>query len=157
MSRSEDAFDGDVAVVEDFTELRGDEHWMNKGAERAEGWNVVDQVAAFDASVAKVAEEMFVVPDFVGADALFIDEVVRRFDAADFGEPGHGKSEQRAHTVLDHESAVHDLGHLAEDLEIEGFRRDGAQVVWIGKKVPAFRDGGADDLGALQFVDWHVV
>jgi hypothetical protein len=52
---------------------------------------------------------MFVVPDSVRPESLFIDEVSPLFDLGDLGEPGQFDPRKRANSVLNELPSVHDL------------------------------------------------
>jgi hypothetical protein len=52
------------------------------GAERAEGGHVSNQIVHFHSAIPESAKPMFMLPDAVRADPLFINETMRRIQMA---------------------------------------------------------------------------
>jgi hypothetical protein len=74
------------------------------------------------------------VPEGVGAEALFVDEIGFGFDARDFREPGERDVGNWTHAVFDHEAGMDPFGQVGrDDLESQRFRRDPAEVFRVGK------------------------
>jgi hypothetical protein len=53
------------------------------GAERAEGGHVSNQIVHFHSAIPESAKPMFMLPDAVRADPLFINETMRRIQNGD--------------------------------------------------------------------------
>ena len=58
------------------------------GAERAEREHVSNQIVHFRSAIPESAQPMFMVPDAVRADPLFIDETMRRIHPNDLRQSG---------------------------------------------------------------------
>lgn len=113
----------------------------------------MDAVGHGDGSFGERGEDVLVMPEAVGAEALFVHEVIRLADGGDFGEPGELDAEERADTVFDHQALVHFFREAADDLEIELRRRDAGEVARVGEKGPAVVRGGVDGLCLLEKMD----
>ena len=92
MAGSSRGLGGDVretllSVIENPLQLRTDNETIEEHAERAEGGHVSDQIAHFRSALRESAKPMFMVPDSVGADPLFIDETMRRIHLNDLRQP----------------------------------------------------------------------
>ncbi len=68
-----------LSVIENPLQLRSDNETIE---ERAEGGRISDQIAHFRSALRESAKPMFMVPDAIEADPLFIDETMRRIQMA---------------------------------------------------------------------------
>ena len=82
-SRGEPLGDHFFPEVEDLSEFRPNHYRFDDVAERAEWQDVVNDVCRFCVSSVDSLEPMFMMPDAIWADALFIDEIPKRIDVCD--------------------------------------------------------------------------
>jgi hypothetical protein len=93
-----------------------------------------DAALDFKFSGARGADPVLMVPESVGAEALFVDEIGFGFDARDFREPGDRDVGNWTPAVFDHEAGMDPFGQVGrDDLESQRFRRDPAEVLRVGK------------------------
>jgi hypothetical protein len=69
-------------------QLRANQQPVEDGAERAERGNVSHEVAYFCPAARERVKEMFVMPEAIRPDPLFIDKEIWRVDLDDLSQPG---------------------------------------------------------------------
>lgn len=126
-----------LAEIENLLELRANHQAIQDCAKRTKRRNVMDEIAHLGFLRINRAKEMFVMPDAVGPDALFIDKVMRLLDPRDFRQPRDRDPKQRRDGVADHQPRINFRGQFRFHLEAERGRRDPGEVARIGEKTPA--------------------
>lgn len=101
-SRGEPLGDHFFPEVEDLSEFRPNQYRFDDVAKRAEWQDVVNDVCRFCVRGIDRFKPMFVVPDAIRADALFIDEIPKRIDVCDLRQPTERHPEERTYAVLNH-------------------------------------------------------
>lgn len=138
-------------MVEDAFEGGADEEGVSDFSDEGEGDFVSDAVEEGDAGVVGgFGDLVVVIPEFVGADALVIDEGVAGADVFDFGEPGASAEERDADAVFDEEAIGHFLGEIGDDFEVEIIWGDTVEVGGGFDEIPGFSEGGGEGLGAFD-------
>ena len=120
------------SIAEDALDIRADEKAFDPGTKRSAGSPVMDLIDA-EGSAIPFLEQVFVVPELVGAAALFIDEPKWRFPGGDFALPTEGQSMQ-TNPVIDPEAGAHFDRFRRENLETEPRRGDVLEVVCVGEE-----------------------
>ncbi len=128
---------------------------MGEIAEPSERQDVMHEVADFRMTCINRGEKMFVMPDRIGADALFIDKGSRRIHMGDFREPCHRQAKKRTHSIFDHQTRIDRGWQIAEDAKIERWRRDHCEILRIGKERPTLFERGGNDLGTTENMNGH--
>ena len=116
----------------------------------------MDFVEHIDSAVFAGSENVAVMPEAVGADALFVDEHFPRLDVGQLREPREPNKRGDADGVQDdlasEDGQLHRLGTEAH------FRRsDLVEVVGIGKEIPGVFYRGVEALLAAEGVNFHCV
>lgn len=96
---------------------------------------------------------MFVVPELIGAGALFIDEADAFLDCGDLRHPLQPHAGQRGNPILDDLSGEHASGDITQDFETHVGRRQFVEVHRGGKKLPDAGGFGGNELFAVQVAD----
>lgn len=105
----ENSIYGFAAEIEDGAELAFDPEGVGEVADRAER-KCVGYVVMHEHAVVFGFEAVFVIPEAIGADALFIDKAHARFDVADFRQPVDPDQRRDANAVGDHLPGMHRAG-----------------------------------------------
>ncbi len=96
---------------------------------------------------------VFVVPEPVGPEALFIDKIFAFAHVGDLGEPARPQARQQPDAILDHLTGEHPWRNLADDLETQPRRCERVEVARRGEKFPDERGRGRDKLLAVELAD----
>lgn len=130
---------------------------MCNAAEEAQWHCVIDDVG-HDHVIAFVFEEMLVMPEGVGAEALFIDKEMQVFAMRDLGGPSKRHERRRLDAVVDNHTCVHLLAtHIGEDAELHVIGGDFVEVFRTGEKIPGFIDCRVEDSLSFECVDLHLL
>lgn len=95
-------------------------------------------------------EAVFVVPETIRADALFIDEEGFLLQMGDLGEPGGLHARDERQPVFDQLTGLHGRFPAENDLELHIGRCHGVQVGRCGEEIPHLIQLSRDELLSLQ-------
>lgn len=133
-ARGDESADDILAEGEDAIEFGANEEAVEEGTAAGDvGDAVADGGAGFAARADSRLEEVLVVPEFVGAAALFIDKASRGLVLGDLGSPSHGDAAD-ADGVIDDQPRFHVERGRGKDFETECLGGDGFEVACVGEE-----------------------
>ena len=100
---------------------------MGEAANGAKGHYIIHPINKANATL-DLGNFMIVIPDFVGSDALFIDERLPLMDMFVLSQPSLFTEEGYAHPVFNKQPVIHDVRNIADDLETQVGRGNHVQI-----------------------------
>jgi len=144
-----------LTEIEDPGQLAVDPEASKQITDEAKAYHIGDMVDKKN-FLSLLNEAVFVVPELVGSDALFIDKKVRLLDMCDLGQPFRPQSLHKTDAIFDHLPGIHAGGWITDNTESQIRRRKGIEVAGIRKEGPDLLQTGADSLFAVKMMS-HIV
>lgn len=137
--------------IEYGCQLSVDKKAVQQVAEKSHWHNIMHQILHFNAAF-NLLENMSVVPEPIGAAALFIHKSVWGVHMTDLGYPGDGESPQRRYPIRDDQTVVDHIRGVGGYFKTESRRRDSGQIIRRRKKLPGSVHGNGESLAAMKLM-----
>ena len=124
---------------------------VRQPSERPECKTIVYCIRDFDAT-SRRHEKMLVMPEPVGTETLFVNEITVFFKMGDLGNPCKRDACKRLNPIGYHHTRKHFPAIGGNNLKIQPWGRDPRKVARRGKKFPGGLDGGRQYLRSADAI-----